>query len=61
MLMDLKYVQLECERMVQLAWIIRLQYEMTKYSCVQLLCARLCACSEISPESSLVQTLQKSF
>ena len=26
-LMDLKYVQLECECMVQLAWIIRLQYE----------------------------------
>ena len=59
-LMDLKYVQLECECMVQLAWIIWLQYETTKYSCIQL-CARLCACSEISPESSLVQALQKSF
>ena len=50
-LMDLKYVQLECECMVQLAWIIRLQYETSvwdyKIICVQLLCTRLCACSEI--------------
>ena len=59
-LVDLNFVQLECECMVQLAWIVRLQYETTKHSCIQLLHARLYAHSEISQELNTVQTLQKS-
>ena len=45
---------------IQLAQIIRLLYATTKYSYTQLLCAMLCARSEISQELNSVQTLQKS-